>query len=314
MPLCVGHIGYAVHAKIHPSMTNISQQSAPLKGIAFMVASALFMGINNAILKLLTEGLPAGEIMFLRSFMILPLILLYAYFRGGWSSLRVYRWRGHSARAVCLGFSAYFFILSVQFLPLATTVALTFAAPLLITAMAGSFLKEEVGWRRWSAVGVGFLGVVIITRPGSDVFQLTALLPLACALASAGRDVITRSMTAGESSIAIMLTANVGMAVFGLFSIPFGWEEPDSRSIWLIAACVPLVAVGHYTMIEALRYAEAAVASPFRYSAIVWAGLLGYFIWGDVPDSWSIVGTCIVIASGVYILHREFVHRREVAE
>ena len=112
-------------------MTNISQQSAPLKGIAFMVASALFMGINNAILKLLTEGLPAGEIMFLRSFMILPLILLYAYFRGGWSSLRVYRWRGHSARAVCLGFSAYFFILSVQFLPLATTVALTFAAPLL---------------------------------------------------------------------------------------------------------------------------------------------------------------------------------------
>ena len=168
--------------------------------------------------------------------------------------------------------------------------------------------------RRWSAVGVGFLGVVVITRPGSDVFQLTALLPLACALASAGRDVITRSMTAGESSIAIMLTANVGMAVFGLFSIPFGWEVPDSRSIWLIAACVPLVAVGHYTMIEALRYAEAAVASPFRYSAIVWAGLLGYFIWGDVPDSWSIVGTCIVIASGVYILHREFVHRREVAE
>lgn len=291
-------------------MPIIGQQSAPLKGIGLMVASALFMGINNAILKLLTEGLPAGEIMFLRSIAVLPLLLIYAQFHGGWSALRVSRWQGHTWRAVCLGFSAYFFILSVQFLPLATTVALTFATPLLITAMAGPFLKEQIGWRRWSAVGVGFIGIIVITRPGSEVFQLTALLPLICALASAGRDVITRSMTAGESSLAIMLTANVGMAIFGLFSLPFGWVVPDAHSLWLIGACVPLVAIGHYTMIEALRYAEAAVASPFRYSAIVWAGVLGYLLWGDVPDGWSILGTCIVIASGVYILHREFLRRR----
>ena len=85
---------------------------------------------------------------------------------------------------------------------------------------------------------------------------------------------------------------------------------PDARSFWLIAACVPLVFVGHYTMIEAFRYAEAAVASPFRYSAIVWAALLGYVIWDDVPDMWSVVGTGIIIASGIYILHREFIRRR----
>lgn len=291
-------------------MTRTAQQSAPLRGIMLMVASAFFMNVNNAILKLLTEGLPVGQIMFLRASLILPLIVAVALCRGGLSELRVYRWQGHVARGLCLGFSAYFFLLSVEYLPLGTTVALTFAAPLLITAMAGPMLGEEVGWRRWSAVAVGFLGVVVITRPGSDVFQIAALLPLACAVASAGRDLMTRKMTAGESSLAILLTANLFQILFGAFSIPFGWEVPDARSLWLVAACVPLVFVGHYTMIEAFRYAEAAVASPFRYSAIVWAGLFGYMIWGDVPDIWAVTGTGIIIASGLYILHREFVRRR----
>ena len=292
-------------------MPSTSQHPAPLRGIALMVTSALFMNLNNAILKLLTEGMPPGEIMFLRSVMILPFIFAYAHFQGGFSTLRIRRWQGHLARAICIGFSAYTFILSVQFLPLATTVALTFAAPLLITAMAGPLLNEEIGWRRWSAVAVGFVGVAVITRPGSEVFQWTALLPLACAFASAGRDVITRRMTAGETSLAIMFTANIAMALFGLCSIPFGWVVPDTRSLMLLALCVPLVAIGHYSMIEALRYAEAAVASPFRYSAIIWAGLLGYLVWGDVPDLWSIIGTLIVIASGLYILHREFIRRRQ---
>lgn len=291
-------------------MSGNVQHSAPVRGIALMVISALFMNLNNAILKLLTEGLPPGEIMFLRAAMILPLVVVVALFRGGWSELRVYSWRGHMARGLFLGFSAYFFLLSVKYLPLGTTVALTFAAPLLITAMAGPMLNERVGWRRWSAVGVGFLGVVVITRPGTDVFQLVALLPLLCAVASAGRDLMTRKLTAGESSLAILLTANIFQVIFGLGSVPFGWEVPDARSLWLFAACVPLVFVGHYTMIEAFRYAEAAVASPFRYSAIVWAALLGYFIWDDVMDTWTVVGTGIIIASGIYILHREFIRRR----
>ena len=290
-------------------MVATTQQSEPLRGIALMVASAFFMNVNNAILKLLTEGLPVGEIMFLRAAMILPLVFLYAAFRGGLAVLRVNYWRGHLARGVCLGFSAYFFLLSVEHLPLGMTVALTFAAPLLITAMAGPLLNEEVGWRRWAAVGVGFLGVVVITRPGSDVFQLAALLPLVCALASAGRDIATRSMTATETSLAILMTANLFQICFGLLSLPFGWQVPDLRSFWLLAACVPLVFIGHYTMIEAFRFAEAGLVSPFRYSAIVWAGLFGYFLWGDVPDGWSVVGTGIVIASGFYILHREFLRQ-----
>ena len=275
-----------------------------------MVVSALFMNLNNAILKLLTESLPVGEIMFLRSGIILPLVIGYVSMRGRMAALQIYRWQGHITRGICLGCSAYLFILSVQFLPLGMTVALTFAAPLLITAMAGPLLKEEVGWRRWSAVGVGFIGILVITRPGSDVFQIIALLPIACAFAGAGRDVITRGMTAGESSLAIMVTANLFMAGFGLLSLPFGWVLPDARSLFFVGVCVPLVLVGHYTMIEAFRYAEAGLVSPFRYSAIVWAGLLGYIIWDDVPDIWSITGTFIVIISGLYILQREVIRKR----
>ena len=292
-------------------MVATTHHSAPLRGILLMVASAFFMNVNNAILKLLTEDLPVGEIMFLRAIMILPLIFLYAVFRSGIAALQVKRWRGHLTRGICLGFSAYFFLLSVEHLPLGMTVALTFAAPLLITAMAGPLLGEEVGWRRWAAVGVGFIGVVVITRPGSDVFQVAALLPLACALASAGRDIATRGMTATESSLAILMTANLFQICFGLLSLPLGWQIPDIRSVWLLLACVPLVFVGHYTMIEAFRYAEAALVSPFRYSAIVWAGLFGYLLWGDVPDGWALVGTVIVITSGLYILHRELVRRRK---
>ena len=291
-------------------MALTAHHAAPLKGIALMVTSTLFMGINNAVLKLLTADFSVGQIMFMRAVAILPVVGLFAMLSGGWSSLRIQRWSGHFWRGIAMCVSAWFFILSVQHLPLATAVAITFATPLFVTAAAGPFLKEDVGWRRWAAVAVGFIGILVITRPGAAVFQVAVVFPIVCALGSAGRDIITRRMTAGETSVSIMMTANVALLLLGLCSLPAGWVVPDARALWLVGLCAPLVAIGHWTMIEALRYAEANLAAPFRYSAIVWAGLLGFVIWGDIPDRWAIAGTAIIIASGLYILQREYVRRR----
>lgn len=287
-----------------------AQHAAPLKGITFMLTSTLFMGLNNAVLKLLTAGLPVGQVMFMRAAAILPVIGLFAMMSGGLSAIRVRRWSAHSAHAVAMGLSAWFFILSVQHLPLAMAVAITFATPLFVTAAARPLLGEEVGWRRWAAVMVGFCGILVITRPGTAMFEMAVVFPLICAVGSAGRDLITRRITAGETSVSIMATANGGMLLLGLCSLPWGWAVPDLRSLVLVLLCAPLVAIGHWTTIEALRHAEANLAAPFRYSAIVWAGLLGYLIWGDLPDAWAMAGTGIVIASGLYILHREYVRRR----
>ena len=286
------------------------QHAAPLRGIALMVVSTLFMGLNNAVLKLLTTGFPTGQILFMRGVAILPVIGLFAWMSGGWSALRINRKSAHLTQGAVMCVSAWFFVLSVAHLPLATAIALTFATPLFVTALAGPLLGEAIGWRRWGAVAVGFLGILVITRPGSAGFQAAAAFPVICAMASAGRDIVTRKMTAGESSVAIMASANVAMVLMGLCTLPFGWVMPDSRAVLLVLLCAPLVAVGHWTTIEALRYAEAAVAAPFRYSAIVWAGVLGFLIWGDLPDAWAVTGTGIVIASGLYILHREYVRRR----
>lgn len=291
-------------------MALTDQHAAPLKGIVLMVTSTLFMGINNAVLKLLTIDFPVGQIMFMRAVAILPVLGLFAMMSGGWSTLRVQRWSGHFWRGVAMCVSAWFFILSVQHLPLAMAVAVTFATPLFVTAAAGPLLKEDVGWRRWAAVAIGFIGILVITRPGGAVFQVAVIFPVICALGSAGRDVITRRMTACETSVSIMMTANLALFLLGLCSLPAGWIMPDARALLLVGLCAPLVAIGHWTMIEALRYAEANLAAPFRYSAIVWAALLGYLIWGDIPDRWAVAGTGIVIASGLYILHREYARRR----
>ncbi len=293
-------------------MSLTDQRVAPLLGIVLMVASGLFMNLNNAILKWLSADFPVGEIMFMRAVAILPAIGLFAVWRGGWAAFRINRPSIHLVRIVVNGTSGYFFILSVHFLPLATAVAITFAAPLFITAFAAIFLNERVGWRRWGAVAVGFIGILVITRPGSALFQLVVVFPLICAIASASRDVITRRMTAGESSVAIMLTTNLGSMAIGLATVPFtDWAMPERNDILIVMLCGAIVGVGHFTLIEAYRHAEAAIAAPFRYTAIIWAGLLGYIVWGDLPDGWAIAGTIIVIVSGIYIARREYITRRQ---
>ena len=173
-------------------------------------------------------------------------------------------------------------------------------------------LGEQVGFRRWAAVIVGFVGMLIIIRPGGDLWRLAALLPLGTALMDATRDLFTRRMTnARETANAILVTTTAAVGFAGLTTVLAGnWIWLTPRDFGLIAIGGLITGCGHYCMVETFRLAEAGLVAPFRYSSILWAGALGYMFWGDIPDRWVVTGTVVLIASGVYILHREMVRAR----
>lgn len=283
-----------------------SSQNA-LRGIAFMLAGTLFMSLNNAVLKHMSEGYPAGQVLFMRgSFIFIPIAILI-WHAGGFRSARVASYGGHAIRAVFTVASAFMFVIGVRYLPLADATAISFAGPLFITMLATPVLGEYVGWRRWSAVLVGFLGVLIITRPTGDVVRLAVLLPLGSAFAAAMRDLITRRIAPRETSNSILVTTTAAVALSGLATLPMGWIVPTPQDLGIIALGGIVSGCGHYCMIETFRNAEAGLVAPFKYSSILYAVAMGYLFWGDLPDVWVIGGTVVLVASGLYILRREMV-------
>lgn len=285
--------------------------SNPLLGIGCMALAGLLMTGNNAILKWLTTGYPVGEIIFIRGIFFWFPIAFFIARSGGLLSIRITRLRLHAVRAGCIIFSAFIYIFGLRYLPLADVTAIGFSTPLFVTALATFLLGEVVGWRRWSAVIVGFLGILIITKPTSEVISLAVLFPIASSVWTSIRDLVTRRMVTTESSNAILITSSAAVMLAGLCTAPFGWKDTTVQDFGLMALSGLFSAFGHYFMIEAFRHAEAVIVSPFRYLTIVWAISLGYLIWGDLPDRYVVIGVIIVICSGLYILHREIVVRRQ---
>ena len=266
------------------------------------------MNVNNALLKWLSGSMPTMEIMFFRSAVVVAIILVIAARRR--KLPKVNNWRGHFLWGGIQFFNGIVFIMGVGYLPLADTIAITFSGPLFLTLLATPLLGEYIGWRRWAAVIVGFIGIIIITRPTGDAFQWVVLFPLAAALSGALRDITSRKVTAHESSLSILFTSSlIGMAG-SLVAMPFGWIIPTRDDIGFLIAIGLCVCIGLFLMIDAYRYAEAKVLAPLRYTAIIWSVILGYLLWGDLPDGWTVAGTAVVIVSGLYILRREYQETR----
>ncbi len=270
-----------------------------------MVAGFALLTLNDAVLKWLTASYPTGQIVFMRSIFVMILVGIIAWRFGGVRTLRVVNLRGQLVRAGTMTVATLLFVTSLRLMPLADAIAIAFAAPLFVTVLAGPLLGEHVGWRRWAAVLVGFVGVLVMFRPTGEAVRLVALLPLCVALASAFKDIVTRRIAATESSVAILFITTLALASVGLVTLVFGWRAITLFDLGLFAIGGFLLGGAQYLTIEAFRYAEAAVVSPFEYSAVLWAMLYGFLIWGDVPDRWIIAGSAIVIGSGLYILHRE---------
>lgn len=275
------------------------------RAIAFILVGSAILTVNDAIIKSLVSSYPIGQLLFIRGLCAMPWILLLAWRAGGLPALVVKSFKGQVFRGFCVIASAFLFINGLTYLPLADAIAVAFSGPLFITALAPIVLGEKVGWRRWMAVLAGFVGVLFMVRPGSSALQLAILFPLFAAMFGGVRDLITRRISQTESTIAVLFMTTGIVMTSGLFTAPFGWEPLKLEDAPYFVLSGILLASAHYAMIESFRLGEAAVVAPFKYSSLLWAIVVGYLAFGDLPDWWTLIGASIVIGAGLYILHRE---------
>lgn len=293
------------------SVPPASSSSAAAKAIVMMVAAAGILTVNDAIAKWLTERYPVGQVLALRGILVVALVFGWAVASGRLPALRVRSWPLNLTRGGLMALSTFLFVTSLSLMPIADAIAISFAGPIFATALAALLLAEPVGWRRWSAVAVGFAGVVVMVRPTPEMFRMVALIPILAAFIGALRDIVTRKMgTGGESTLMVLIVSTSVVAFAGLLTLPFGWVEPTAAELGLFVLTSALVAVAQGLMIESLKYGEVGLVGPFKYTSLLWALVLGLLVWGDVPGLWTLAGATLVVASGLYIWYRETVVRR----
>jgi drug/metabolite transporter (DMT)-like permease len=285
-----------------PSTTHIH---APLKGIACGIVAMSLFPAQDAIVKWLSSDYSVFQLLFMRSIFVFIPVAILVMRSGGPRVLRTKQPAMLILRAAFSfgAWSVYFFAISQ--IPLADAMALVFSAPLIITALSVPFLGEAVGLRRWVAVGVGFLGVLIMIEPGSGTLQGVALLPLVSAAFYSVSMLLTRILTRREASVTMLFYSTLTILVLSGVAQPFVWVTPDWPDLGLMALMGLLTGCAQFLATQAYRFAAPAVVAPFDYTSLVWATLYGYLLFGDLPRSAVIIGAAVVIGSGLFILYRE---------
>jgi drug/metabolite transporter (DMT)-like permease len=249
----------------------------------------------------------AGQLMCLRGLITSILVYLIARKMGALRSLKVVLKPMVIVRVVCEMLAAVTYITALGMMPIANASAILQSLPLVVTFGAALFFREPVGWRRWSAILVGLIGVIIIIRPGPEGFTAAALLCVASVLVTAGRDLATRSVDPEIPSLMITVVTAVSVSIFGAMLIPLlgGWKPVSATSLSHIALAGVLVLVGYQSVILAMRTGEISFVAPLRYTSLIFSALLGFFFFAEIPDGWTLMGAAIVIASGLYTFYRE---------
>lgn len=292
-------------------VTAVRGSAAPGRGIALTILGGALLTANDAVLKWLTSDYPVGQLLFVRGLFVLLAISLIVWRSGGFSVIRINSFKAQSARAGFAITSGFCFITGLSFLPLADALAITFAGPLFITALASPLLGETVGWRRWLAVFIGFFGVLVMIRPTSEAVQWAAFFPLAASLAGALRDITTRRISAQETTMSILCFSTLAVILFGLSTLPFGWSAVSLKDLGLMGLSGLFVGAAHFLLIERFRRAEAALLAPYKYTNMIWAVIFGFVLWGDLPDAWTLSGAGFVVVCGLYIARREALTTRQ---
>jgi drug/metabolite transporter (DMT)-like permease len=286
------------------------QPRVMLRGILYMLAAVLVFAFMDALVKLAAEEHPTGQIIFFRN--LFAFIPLYFFIRraGGVSVLRTRHVAQHVVRSAAGIASMAATFLAFALMPLADVVAIGLSAPIFLTALSVPMLGEQVGWRRWSAVGLGFLGILVITRPGTGVFGFSALIPLGSAALYALAMVQIRKVATREPAATMVFYFTLSATLIGAASLPWQWVTPRPLMLICLIAIGLLGGLAQMALTQAYRLAPVSLVAPFEYVSLPFAALFGYAIWGQVPDRFVWLGAGIVIASGLYILHREAVRRR----
>jgi drug/metabolite transporter (DMT)-like permease len=273
--------------------------------ILYMVAATAIFSLSIAASKWLVTTYPVGEVLFFRAFVSLILFTAFVVpFRG----LNVFHTRrpgAHLMRGVSQGTSQTLQLIALSLLPIASVTAINFSAPLFATLASLYFLKEAVGAARWLVLAVGFLGVVIIANPGAETIQVGALFALASALLFGTITAGVRGMTVTESAETLTLYQLVLLTIFYALSLPFFFVAPGWTDVPLLVLNGVTGVLGQYWWTRALHLAPTSAVVPFQYLSLVWAIILGFALWGDVPTASLLIGSAIVIGSGLFLLWRE---------
>jgi drug/metabolite transporter (DMT)-like permease len=285
----------------------------PFRGIALILASTVFLGTSDVTAKYLSATLPSIEIAWIR-FLVFASIMVPAMMPGSpLFALRTKRPGLQLARGAALLGSSLFFISGLRFLPIAEASATGFVSPLFVTALSIILLGESVGLRRWLATAVGLIGVLIILRPGTSAFHPAAFFPLVSALAWAGTLIMTRMMSGRERAVTIMTWSSItGVCILSAL-VPFVWIAPSWNDVLFGVFIGVASTAGQWIVVLAFRYADASVLAPFSYTQLLWVSILGFLIFGEVPDVWTVVGAVFIVASGLYTAHRERVRRLQIS-
>ena len=286
-------------------LKNFKNGPSSLRGILCMLGGALSLTINDAMAKYLTQSYPVGQVMALRGLSIILFLITFLFFMNNLQALKIFSWKGHLLRAGAMTGSTFFFITGLSLLPITDAIAIAFVAPILTTILGIIILREAVSWKRWVAIFVGFFGVIIILQPTSDAFNIAAIAPMGAAAFGAARDVITRAISGSENSLSILFTSMLMITIAGFLTYPLGWSAVKPSHIWIFITSSLLVGLAQYLMIEAFRLGEVALISPFKYSSLLWATLIGLVIWNDLPSKHVVLGAFILILSGIYLLRNE---------
>jgi drug/metabolite transporter (DMT)-like permease len=310
-----------------PPITALPRDSA--RGVALLVAGIAVFSVQDLILKLLSGAYPLHQAMVLRSLTALPLLLLLVHRDGGLGTLITPGTRAMILRGVVMFLAYTSYYLALAALPMATTVALYFSAPLFITILSVVILGEAVGPRRWVALFAGFAGVLIMVRPGGDLFDWAALLPVIAGLTYAISMISARRLGSSETAPAlafwgnaVFLVAAIAMsAVLGsgawesdahpsLAFLLRGWAMPTAFDLMLMMACGVIAAIGLTLLTQAYRVAESSVVTPFEYTGLLWSVIYGWIFWRDWPVLTDWIGIAIITGAGLYILWREARQKR----
>lgn len=267
---------------------------------------------NDALLKLVGDSMNMGQAMLLRGIVTTVLVGTLGWMNG---ALRLPRQALHPVvlmRVVADSLTTAFYLIALQNMAFSNTVAIYQALPLAVTVGAMVFFGEYVGWRRWLAIGFGFLGVLVIVQPGTDAFNPSTILVICAVAAAAARDMLMRKVPATIPTTLVSLVTSCSATIFGALLVqPLGgWSTPSAGDLTVLAIAALAVAAGYQFFIIAGRIGEMSFVAPFRYTSLLWGVVLGFAMFGERPDAVMLTGASMILASGLYMLYRERVVRK----
>ena len=279
-----------------------SREHRPFRGIALSVFGIGCITFNDSMMKLVVNDHPIGQAIFIRGVFVLLLILLLVYRQGGLQVLRIDSLRLQFWSAVLLVLPIFLFMYALSQLPLSIATIIFFTNPLFVFLLAPIWLGERITWLLCSAVALGFIGAALVLNPTSSAFEWILLAPLSVALLSAIRELVLRHAMACETAVSTLFYASLTVTIIAACTFPLGWVAMGWREYGLLALSACGFGLGIYSMTESLRFAAASVVAPYKYTAIVWALLLGYLFLGEAPTPVIWLGTALILASGIAVL------------